>query len=270
MLLTILVATFVSSFISLGGALLLSLKPKWSKDFSLYLTALSSGVLLSTALLHLAPEAIAEGGQVQTVFTTILIAIVSFFLLERLVLWYHHHHDAHGPKPAAWLITFGDTLHNFIDGVAVASALMLDPALGLITIIAIGAHEIPQEIADFSIMVNSGVSRKKALFLNAFSALAAFAGAILTYAFQTQLGELIPYLAAFSAGMFLYIALSDLIPELHHQTVNQKDKWLQLIWFFAGILLLFGVTQVVGESHGHEEDHVEEAREGLVEETSHL
>lgn len=251
MLLTILLATFLCSFVSLVGAFILAQKKTWSGHFALDLTALSSGVLLTTALLHLAPEAIEEGGDVSLVFTSILAAIILFFFLERLVLWYHHHHQSHDAQPTALLITVGDSVHNFMDGIALASTLMLDPTLGFITMIAIGAHEIPQEIADFAVMVNGGMSRKKALALNMLSTLAAFAGALLTYSLRDALEPVIPYLAAFSAGMFLYIALSDLIPELHHKTSDQKEKWLQLIWFAAGIGLLFVVSTLIGEpQHG--------------------
>lgn len=262
MLTTILFGTFLSSFVSLVGALLLSRKSNWSQPFALHLTALSSGVLLTAALLHLAPEALHESHSgAESVFLAIFAGTVVFFLIERLVLWYHHHHDAHHTvKPSALLITIGDTIHNFIDGVAIASAVMLDPTLGILTIIAIGAHEIPQEIADFAVMVNNGMSKKKALLLNVFSALAAFAGALLTFALQHPLEPYIPYLVAFSAGMFLYIALSDLIPELHHKTVKQNEKWIQLLWFFGGIVLLFVVTKGL-EGRIHFDEHEGEVHE---------
>lgn len=266
MLYTILIGTFLSSFVSLIGALLLARKNNWSQPFALHLTALSSGVLLTTALLHLAPEALHEAPtQTEGIFFAIFGGIVAFFLIERLVLWYHHHHGSHFANPSAWLITIGDSLHNFIDGVAIASAVMLNPALGLVTIIAIGAHEIPQEIADFAVMVNSGVSKKRAILLNVVSALAAFAGAIAMFFLQDLLSAYVPFIVAFSAGMFLYIALSDLIPELHIHTVKQKDKWTQLVWFFAGILILFGVTRVLDDTHElqHEDEavHIEDSLE---------
>lgn len=260
MLIYILAATIISSLVSLCGAFLLARKNKWSQPFALHLTALSSGVLLTTSLLHLAPEALHELGNTNGVFYGMFAGIIAFFLLERLVLWYHHHHQSHGPKPSAWLISVGDSVHNFIDGVAIASTFMFDPTLGLITTIAIGAHEIPQEIADFSIMVNAGVSKKKALLFNMYSAMASVAGALLTYFLHDYLVGYLPLLVAFSAGMFLYIALSDLIPELHHHTTNQRDKWTQLMWFFIGIALLFGVTQTLGEvAHADEAaEHQEE------------
>ncbi len=264
MLVTILFATFLSSIVSLIGAFLLSRRNHWSNQFALHLTALSSGVLLSTALLHLAPEAIHLSHESEmSVFYAIFAAIVSFFLLERLLLWYHHHHDAHDIKPTAWLITIGDTLHNFIDGVAIAAALMLDPTLGLITVIAVGAHEIPQEIADFAVMVTNGMSKKRALLLNAVSALSSLLGAVLMFALRDSLEAYLPLVMAFSAGMFLYISLSDLIPELHqaHQS-STKDRWLQIVWFAVGVGLLLGIGQLIGHSHAdNHEEHDEHETE---------
>jgi zinc and cadmium transporter len=271
LLLTIVTATIICSVVSLLGALLLALKSNWSKPFALHLTALSSGVLLTTALLHLAPEAVHDSTSVQAAFVSIFVGIVGFFLLERLVLWYHHHHDSHHPQPSAWLITIGDSVHNFIDGVAIAAAFIIDPGLGLVTAIAIGAHEIPQEIADFAILINSGMSRSKALILNILSAFTALAGALAMYLAQPLVESYVPSIIGFSAGMFLYIALADLIPELHHRTVKQRDKWIQLVWFVVGIILLFGVTQALGDSHGHleDDDHLVEIEVEAPPESSH-
>lgn len=234
---------------------MLSRKHHWSQPFALHLTALSSGVLLTTALLHLAPEALhmieEVGGDEHSIFQAIFAAIVGFFLLERLVLWYHHHHEAHGVKPAAWLVMVGDTVHNFIDGVAVAATLMIDPALGLVTIIAVGAHEIPQEIADFAVMVNSGMSKGKALLFNALSALSAFAGALITFALAETVEPYLPWMTAFTAGMFLYIALSDLIPELHHAEGTQSHKWQQVVWFAVGVGGIVLTTTALASRHSH-------------------
>lgn len=267
LLLDILLATLLSSVVSLFGAFLLAFKSKWSQPFALHLTALSSGVLLSTALLHLAPEAIHETGNVESIFIAIFAGIVGFFLLERLLLWYHHHHDSHHPHPAAWLVIVGDGVHNFIDGVTIAATLMVNPALGILTTIAIGAHEIPQEIADFAILINSGWNRRRALLWNVLSALTALAGAVLMFLAGPFLEPFLPWIIGFSAGMFLYIALADLIPELHHKTLHQNEKWTQLIWFLGGIILLFGVTQMLGDAHGHDSLESETGNQHLVEET---
>jgi zinc and cadmium transporter len=242
MLTKIIFLTLISGLISLLGAFILSLKKNWSKDFTLKLIAFSSGILLSTALLHLAPEAIEELGAKQ-MFNTMFIAIIFFFVLEKSVFWHHHHDDdCCVPKPSAYLITIGDSLHNFIDGILIAGAFMTNPSLGVFTALAVAAHEIPQEIADFSIMVGGGMKKKTALFYNFVSALFAVLGALLAYFFVSTAQWVVPYTVAFSAGMFLYISLSDLIPELHHPSADNKQKSQQLLLFFVGIALIFGLS----------------------------
>lgn len=251
--LTVLI-TSISSVLSLSGSFLLSLKSNWPKKFILQLTAFSSGVLLATALLHLAPEAleeISEAGHLEDGFLVIFAAIVSFFVLEKLFLWHHHHEDEHEccePKSSAYLIMISDTMHNFIDGVLIAGALSVDLNLGLITAVAVAAHEIPQEIADFSVMVAGGISRKKALLFNLFSAMSSVVGAIVSYFFIQTVEGSVPYIIAFSAGMFLYIALADLVPELHNMKVNKNQKFMQILFFFFGILVsyLSGLLEVGG------------------------
>jgi zinc and cadmium transporter len=239
----ILGVTFISSLISLLGSFFLARKQTWPKKFVLQLTAFASGVLLTTSFLHLAPEA-AESLDPQTVFMVIFLSIILFFVMERLILWHHHHEDEEccGPKPSAWFITIGDGVHNFLDGILIAGTFLVSPSLGLLTAFAVSAHEIPQEIADFSVMVAGGMSRSRALFLNFVSAMAAVLGALITYFFAFSLDWLTPYIIAASAGMFLYIALSDLIPELHHHDLGQKQVWKQLMVFFVGVLLIVGVS----------------------------
>lgn len=261
-IISILILTSISSLVSIAGATLLAQKKNWPKKFLLQMTAFASGVLLATSLLHLGPEAI-EQLKGQSVFYMMFFAIVVFFLLERLVLWHHHHHEnadeCSTPHPSAWFILFGDSLHNFIDGILIASAYMVDPKLGLITAFAVAAHEIPQEIADFSIMVAAGVSRKRALLYNAISAFTAVLGAVLAYYFLGNVEWVIPYVIAFSAGMFLYIALSDLVPELHSHNSAKSQKWYQLSLFFIGMLIIGTVTFFAPHAHVHEgELHLEE------------
>lgn len=238
-LITILSLTFGSSILSLIGSFLLSLKKNWPKRFVLQMTAFSSGTLLATALLHLAPESLEELGS-ETFFPILFGSIVLFFVLERLVLWHHHHEeDAEcGPKPSVILISISDSLHNFIDGVLIAGTFVLDPALGVLTAVAVAAHEIPQEIADFSIMVAGGMRRTTALLVNILSAVLALVGAVVAYFFITTIENIVPYVVGFSAGMFLYIALSDLIPELHSHDLGKKQKSTQLALFFVGVALI--------------------------------
>jgi zinc and cadmium transporter len=257
MLIQIILLTLASGMLSLFGAYLLARKKNWKQTFSLQLTAFSSGVLLAAAFLQLGPEALhelEEMGAEQLLFPVMFAAIVLFFVLERLVLWFHHHHEVKGPKPAAYLIMTGDTLHNFIDGVLIASVFIISPELGIITAIAVAAHEVPQEIADFSVMVASGVRKKTALILNALSALAAVLGGVMTYLVHEQIESYLPLAIAFAAGMFIYIALSDLIPELHHHTKENVQKWLQLSLFALGILIIITVSQILPDPH----DFIEE------------
>lgn len=260
MLLTILLATTISGLLSLAGAFFLSKKSGWEHRFSVQLTAFAAGVMLTTSLLHLAPEALEELGDPQAVFGSILIAIFIFYLLERSVLWFHHHHDSPKLKPSAWLILIGDSMHNIVDGVAIAAAFLINPALGITTTIAVGLHEIPQEIADFIVLVRGGMSKTRALIVNVLSACTAIIGAIATYFLHDAIEPILPFILAFSAGMFLYIALSDLIPELHHHHEDEKNNtWHQIIWFVAGIALIFSTSQILESYiHAHDDDHADE------------
>lgn len=251
MLLTILIATFISGVLSLIGAFALSRQSKWQHTFSVPLTAFAAGVMLTTALTHIAPEAVEQVEEPHTVFLYMLIAILLFFLFERLVLWFHHHHESTALKPTAWLVTTGDSIHNFVDGVAIASAFFVSMDLGILTTIAVGLHEIPQEIADFIVLVKSGMSVKRTLILNFLSALTAIAGAVISYLLRDSVEMVIPYILAITAGMFLYIALSDLIPELHEHK-HTEQKWPQIIWLLAGVFLIMSVTAVLSAVGLHE------------------
>lgn len=223
----ILFFNLLGSVISLTGGFVLLGKPRLFARISHYITSFAAGALLATALFDLLPEAIEEGANVQiamnTVFLYVLFGIIFFFLLERLLHWFHHHsmeeHEIQG-KPIIPLLIIGDTIHNFIDGIAIAATFMINIPLGIITTFAVGAHEIPQEIGDFGVMLNHGVKRGKVLLINILSACASFVGALLAFYFGGQIEGLSAFFLAVSAGFFLYIALSDLIPEIHHQ--NKK------------------------------------------------
>lgn len=243
MLIYILLATVISSVVSLVLALFLT-KLGQKANLTVPLTALSSGVLMSTALLHLGPESAHEGLE-ENAFIAIFIGILLFFLIERLVIWYHHHDEDHTVQPAAYLIALGDTIHNFLDGVAIAAAFLVNPALGLLTVIAISLHEVPQEIADFNIMIGKGLSIKKATLINMVSAGASIVGGVVTFLLGEVLSPVLPWLLGISAGMFLYIALADLIPELHHHATIDKNRWPQLIWLFAGIIIIAALGALI-------------------------
>lgn len=218
---TILLFTALGSVVSLIGGILLLIKRGWAERLTEPLSAFAAGALLGTAFLDLLPEAVEAAEEMaidpHSIFLWVLVGIISFFLLERFVHWFHHHHEhaEHAKKPVGALIVLGDSVHNFIDGVAIAVTFLVDPALGVITTLAVGAHEIPQEIGDFAVLLKAGYSRKKVLWLNVFSACTALLGALITFIVGPSIAGSLPVLLAITAGFFAYIALSDLVPEIH-------------------------------------------------------
>ena len=233
--LSIFLATlFVSAISLIGGFLLIS------KRFALerhagYFVSFAAGVMLATSFFDLLPEALGMG-ETTSILATVLVGIVLFFFMERFLLWFHHHDDTHQTKPSVWLIIIGDSIHNAIDGIAIATTFLTSPALGVAATLAIAAHEIPQELADFSVLIHGGMTKRRALLFNVLSALTAFAGALLGVIAIQASQAILPFFLAFSAGMFIYIACSDLIPDLHRDFTKQKG-WLQSMPLLLGILV---------------------------------
>ena len=244
----ILLATLLGSILSLVGGLFLLSKKKFSEELSTKLVSFSAGVLLATAFTDLFPEALHEAGE-NDIFMPALAAIVLFFFLERFLFWFHHHHHTHGMKPSLMLIVVGDTVHNFIDGVAIAASFLVSIPLGITTTIAVIAHEVPQEIADFSLFISQGISKKRTILINLISATAAVVGAIITYYFSEQIEGSLYAIIAFTAGMFTYIAAADLIPELHKDFHKQRN-WPQTLYFVGGIAIVIILGSIIGE-YGH-------------------
>jgi len=232
----IILASLVISSISLIGGVFLFWKRLSVKKFSSYLVAFAAGVMLTTAFIDLLPEAL-ENNDDQNIYIYGLLGILVFFLIERLVIWFHHH-DVMRVKPTAYLVLLGDGLHNFFDGLTIAAAFLANPGLGFITTLAISAHEIPHEIADFSILLHAGMKKNKALFYNFLSALTALIGAIIGFYFLNKFEKMLPALLMFSAGVFIYIACTDLIPDLHQDFKKQK-KWATTFTFIAGVVLTY-------------------------------
>lgn len=230
-LLYILLFTFLGSVVSLiGGAILLGWE-KFAIRIAPSLAAFAAGTLLATAFLDLLPEADAVRGETD-IFLWTLVGFIIFFLLERSMHWFHHHFEEpeEDANPTIKLIMLGDGLHNFIDGVAMAAAFMIDIHLGIITALAVGAHEIPHEIGNFGVLLKHGLSRGKVLWYNVASAGAAFLGAVLTYYIGGGIQGILPIFLSITAGSFIYIAASDLIPEIYH--THQKEFALKLIGLF--------------------------------------
>lgn len=239
----ILVFSFLGSVISLIGGIALLYREEFAKKTSHLSASFAAGTLLATAFWDLIPESV-ELTKVEdskkAIYLWVLAGILVFFLLERFIKWFHHHHEheASDKRQTVALIMTGDTIHNFIDGVAISATFMTSIPLGIVTSLAVAAHEIPQEIGDFGLMLHRGLNRKKVLFFNVFSALAAMSGAILTYFLGDIIRGLIPVFLALTAGFFIYIAASDLIPEIHEESKSR-------LAILESSLLVFGVATVV-------------------------
>ena len=223
---------------SLGGLLvasgLLLFNQSWRTKLVPWLVSYAVGALLGVALLGLIPEALAELPPRQ-VLGSLLAGIVVFFMLEKLVLLRHCHTDhcqVHGA--AAQMVIIGDAFHNFIDGAIIAAAVLTSVPLGINTAMAVAAHEIPQEVGDIAILLSAGYSRRRALILNVASAAAGIAGALVGFSTVSVVPGIRPYVLAFSSASMLYIAMSDLIPDLHRGTVD-RNSLRQVLLIAAGI-----------------------------------
>lgn len=216
-----------------------------------YSISFAIGALLGAAFLAVLPHAMENAQQigVHKISATILIGLLFFFMLEKLVLWRHchfgdceahgvegHHHD-HRSVNASWMVLIGDGLHNFVDGVLIAAAFMTDIHLGIITSLAVAAHEIPQEVGDFIVLLNGGFSRSKALLFNILASLTSVLGGVIAYFSLSGVQSVLPYILAIAASSLIYIAVADLIPGLHSRT-HIKDGIKQFVLILAGVLLI--------------------------------
>ena len=249
MLIYIILATIIVGLISLVGVVFIFGKEK-KPNFLKALISLAAGSLLAAALLDLLPEALEQKIiSPEIILGTVLVSIVFFFLLEKVFHWHHCRcEDCGNPCPVnkknlAAINLIGDGIHNLIDGFLIASAFMLDFQTGLVVTLAVILHEIPQEISDFGVLLFAGLTKVKALLYNFIIALIAVVGAIAFYFFGSQFVYLVPLMAAFAAGNFIYLAAADLIPELHHET-DSKKIISQSFWLLAGVAAIFVLTIV--------------------------
>ena len=239
----IIASTFIISLISFVGAFALVLKEKALDNILLVLVALSAGGLIGGAFLHLLPEAIKNAGNTGlAVFLYLIIGFCVFFIMEQFLRWHHchkteHSHDAH-TKPLSYLILISDGIHNAIDGLVIAASFVASPALGIATCTAVVLHEIPQEFGDFGVLVYSGMKPKKALTYNFISGLTAILGGIAGYYLVESVSGSILFLIPFAAGNFIYIACSDLIPEIQYKD-HLGHSLLYFFIFIIGISLMF-------------------------------
>jgi len=231
----IIVSTFLISLTAFAGTLTLFLKEKLLDKVLLVLVAFSAGALMGGAFLHLIPEAIekTESEQVFNLFLYLLFGFCTFFILENFIKWHHHHSREHPDiMPFSYLILISDGIHNFIDGLIIASSFMVSFSVGVTTTLMVALHEIPQEIGDFGILIYGGFKKLKALFLNFLSASTVIFGGIAGFLLSQKIGESIIYLLPFAAGSFIYIASSDLVPEIKQQASVKKS----IIYFFVFLL----------------------------------
>jgi zinc and cadmium transporter len=231
------------------------------------LVSLSAGVLLGHALLNVLPEAFEAGhGAVEpkALFVTLLAGLLGFFLLEKAELYrhghhhegddpHHHHHsgfDADQAGQGGWSVLLGDSIHNFCDGVIIAAAFLADTQLGIVTALAVIAHEIPQEVGDYIVLLNAGFTRRRALFYNALSGLAAVVGGVAGYFVVGPWEALFPYLLVVAASSFIYVAVADLLPQLQRRLPLQQTL-AQIGWIAAGLLIVVLAGSLMHGGHAH-------------------
>jgi zinc and cadmium transporter len=235
--------TLIGGLVSLIGGILLLSKRKTASRLAHYATPFAAGALLAAVFLDLLKDGLEQGSS-ETVLTATLIGMLAFFFAERFLRWFHHHHDDEEDSATIPLIVVGDTMHNALDGVAIAAAFLISPATGVVTTIAVAAHEIPQEIGDFGLLLNKGMRRRNVLLVNIVSALATTLAAVITFAIGSSNALPTDFLLGLSAGFLLYIAASDIIPSIHQKASKQKKK---KFFDWQPLLLLLGVI-VVGVS----------------------
>ncbi|MGD0961166.1 MAG: ZIP family metal transporter [Methylomonas sp.] len=255
--------TYIIVFTAIGGvlsvlaaAVFLLLPERQRQNLLPHGVSFAVGALLTGAFCGLIPHAFSEvsSEKIPALSSTLLIGILLFFVLEKLLIWRHCHadnceahiEDAHGhdaaengrkPRPVGIFILVGDSIHNFVDGILIAAAFMTDIQLGMVSSLAVAAHEIPQEVGDFAILLHSGYSRNKAFFYNVLSSLATIAGGMLAYFSLGNVRDWLPYFLTMAASSFIYIAVADLIPTLHQKS-DLKTALQQIAFILAGVTLI--------------------------------
>jgi zinc and cadmium transporter len=238
----ILLWTVVGSVLGLVGGLALLWKEKATRRFSGYLVSLAAGALLGVTFFDFIPELL-EANAPGNVFIWSLGGILLFFVVERLLRW-HHHHPGRETHIFTYTLMLGDTVHNFVDGIVIAATFLLEPSLGIITAIAVFLHEVPQEISDFGALLHGGWSKLKIIKYNLFSAVAAIAGALLTFYFGTT-AAISQNLVALTIGIFLYVAVIDLLPQAYYS--DRENIGWHITAIVLGIAMMWAVGIAVPE-----------------------
>jgi zinc and cadmium transporter len=254
----ILLATFAGGLVSvlIAAALTVHVLGRLVKS----LVSLSAGLLLGTALLLILPEAFEGAASPHPLFATLLLGLMFFFLLEKAELYRHaHHHEGDDPHHdhhhgfdaeqagrGGWSVLVGDSIHNFCDGIIIAAAFLTDTHLGVVTAVAIIAHEIPQEVGDYVVLLNAGFTRARALLYNAISGTAAVLGGVVGYFIVGPWEALFPYLLVVAASSFIYVSVADLLPQLQRR-LPLRDTLAQVAWISSGL----GLAYLMQSLHQH-------------------
>ncbi len=251
----ILIASLIGGVGGLIGGVLLLLGKNVKESIIHVLVSFAAGALLGTAFFDLLPEAIEHAVEFElsegTVFLWTILGILFFYLIDRGIHWFQYSQkkkDYHHGSISVPLVILGDSVHNFIDGVAIAITYILNPVLGITTTLAIVAHEIPQEIGDFAVLLHQGMAKKKVLLINFFSALLSVLGAIIGLIIGERVGFVLPYALSITAGFFIYIALTNLLPEIHSEE-KKGYAFPETLFLILGIAVIWlAVTYL---PHGH-------------------
>jgi len=243
-LLWILLATFVDGILGLIGIFSIWMSDKSLRKLVGILVAFSAGALLSGAFSHLLAESLPRNN-VQFIFAIVMIGFVIFFLVERLLHWHHCHDGKCKVHPFTYLIVFGDGIHNFIDGLVIAASFIVSVPFGIVTTLLIIAHEIPQELGNFGILVYGGWSKLKSVTYSFLAQITCVIGGIAGYYLSDVFAGAIDYILPFAAGGFIYIAASDLVPELHKEP-KMKKSMLHMGFFVLGIAFMLAVKILFG------------------------
>lgn len=245
-------STFLVSLLSFSGILLLAMRAKQLKKVIFILVSFAVGALFGNTFFMLIPESFHQIGDSQTIGILVISGLIVMFVLEKFIHWHHNHNvsDEEVKAPLGYISLVTDSLHNFTDGVLIAAAWMASPEVGIATTLAVVVHEIPQEISDFGVLLHAGFSKRKALFLNFIAACSAILGGVLTLTLGNVSEKILTYILPFAAGGFIYLAGSDLIPELNRER-SVKKSMIQFAAIIAGLVLMFYIS--LHHEHQHSE-----------------
>ncbi len=211
------------------------------------LVSFAAGSMIAVSFFDLLPEAINEHGNIMLIMEYLVIGFVAFLLIEKAFFYYHCHEENCDRHASVKLVIIGDSIHNFLDGIAIAASFLISPSLGIATTLAIIIHEIPQEFGDMGILVHAGYSKTKALMYNLLSGVFAILGGVLGFYYLSRFEDFIPYILALTAGGFIYIAAADLLPEVHAESDTRKKISIHSLAVMLGIITLWLLGKFVGE-----------------------